>query len=92
MEIQHEDNGGKGSFFVEENGKRLAKMSYVWAGSAMIIDHTEVREELSGKGIGKQLVAKAVDMAREKGYKIIPLCPFAKRVFDTVDNYKDVLN
>lgn len=66
-------------------------MTYVWSGEdKIIIDHTEVSEKLGGKGIGKQLVHKAVEMAREKHIKIL-LCPFAKKVFDKTEDYKDVL-
>ncbi len=92
MTIQQTDNGKKGAFYIEENGERLAEMTYVWAGSGMfIIDHTEVSDKLAGKGAGKQLVAKAVDFAREQKVKIKPLCPFAKSVFDKTPDYHDVL-
>ena len=92
MEIQQEDNGKKGVFFIEENNEIIAEMTYVWSGEdKIIIDHTEVSEKLGGKGIGKQLVHKAVEMAREKHIKILSLCPFAKRVFDKTEDYKDVL-
>ena len=67
-------------------------MTYVWSGEdKIIIDHTGVSEKLGGKGIGKQLVHKAVEMARENQIKILPLCPFAKKVFDKTEDYKDVL-
>ena len=92
MEIQQEDNGKKGVFFIEENGEVVAELTYVWSGEdKIIIDHTGVSEKLGGKGIGKQLVHKAVEMAREKQIKILPLCPFAKKVFDKTEDYKDVL-
>ena len=92
MEIQQEDNGKKGVFFIEENGEVVAEMTYVWSGEdKIIIDHTGVSEKLGGKGIGKQLVHKAVEMARENQIKILPLCPFAKKVFDKTEDYKDVL-
>lgn len=92
MTIQQTDNGKKGAFYIEENGERLAEMTYVWAGTGMfIIDHTEVSDKLAGKGAGKQLVAKAVDFAREQNVKIKPLCPFAKSVFDKTPDYHDVL-
>ncbi|MFY7964069.1 MAG: GNAT family N-acetyltransferase [Chitinophagaceae bacterium] len=92
MNIQQKDNGKKGSFYVEEAGVLLAEMTYVWSGNdKFIIDHTEVSAALEGKGIGKQLVQKAVEFAREKKVKIMPLCPFAKRVFDKVEVYQDVL-
>jgi predicted GNAT family acetyltransferase len=92
MNIEQKDNGKKGSFYVEQNGELLAEMTYAWSGAdKIIIDHTEVSEKLAGKGIGKQLVHKAVDFARERKIKIMPLCPFAKNVFDRVEAYQDVL-
>ena len=56
-----------------------------------IIDHTGVEAAFGGKGFGKKLVLKAVEFAREKGLKILPLCPFAKKVFNTTDELNDVL-
>jgi predicted GNAT family acetyltransferase len=92
MEIQRKDDGKKGAFFVEDNGKVVAEMTYVWAGEQkIIIDHTEVDESLRGKKVGQQLVHQAVLFAREKGIKILPLCPFAKSVFKKVAEYADVL-
>jgi uncharacterized protein len=93
MEIQHKDDGKKGIFYIEQNGQIVSEMTYVWAGEAkIIIDHTEVDESLRGKGIGKQLVEKAVIFAREKAIKIIPLCPFAKSVIHKVKEFQNVLN
>ena len=92
MEIKHQDKDGKGMFYIELNGKIVGEMTYVWRGNEkIIIDHTKVESELNGKGAGKQLVRAAVDFARDKGIKIIPVCPFAKSVFDKVDEFKDVL-
>ncbi len=92
MEIKQEDNGKKGKFFVEIDSKIVGEMTYVWAGTdRIIIDHTQVDEVLKGKGAGKQMVVKAVEFAREKGISIVPLCPFAKSVFDKVPEFRDVL-
>jgi len=57
----------------------------------MIISHTDVSDVLRGKNAGKQLVAAGVDYARKNNIKIIPLCPFARSVFDRVKEYADVL-
>jgi hypothetical protein len=93
VQIQFELPNHKGSFFVEEEGKRLAEMTFSMAGTTrLIIDHTEVSDALRGKNIGKQLVAAAVDYARKNNLKILPLCPFARAVFSKVDEYKDVLD
>jgi predicted GNAT family acetyltransferase len=92
MDIQHTDDGFKGKFFITQNDKELAEMTYVWVGTKkIIIDHTEVDDALRGQGAGRQLLAQAVEFARTKQIKIIPLCPFAKSVFDKVKEYSDVL-
>ena len=92
LHIQHEQPDHKGAFYIEQDGKRIAEMTYVMAGEKnMIIDHTEVSDDLRGQGAGAQLVAAAVAHAREKGIKIRPLCPFAKSVFDKTPEYADVL-
>ena len=85
-------NGSKGYFYILVDGKQEGKMTFVFAGpDKIIIDHTEVNEGNNGKGFGKKMVAKAVEYAREKGIKIIPLCPFAKKVFDKTPEFRDVL-
>ena len=93
MDILQKQNGSKGSFYIESDEKTLAEMTYSMTGdSIMIIDHTEVDDALRGKNVGYQLVKKAADYAREHQIKIIPLCPFAKSVFDKKrEEFKDVL-
>ena len=44
-----------------------------------------------GKGFGKKMVLKSVEYAREKGIKIVPLCPFVKSFFDKTSEFRDVL-
>jgi hypothetical protein len=90
-EIQHEHSGHRGAFFLERDGERLAQMTYTVAGSRVIIDHTDVDDRLRGQGAGKQLVKAAVEWARAEQRKLMPLCPFAKSVFDKTPDYSDVL-
>lgn len=92
MEIEREDNGKKGKFFIILNGKQEAEMTYVYAGTNIIIDHTDVGEVFKGQGVGYKLVEAAVIFARESSMKIKPLCPFANAVFKKKANeYADVL-
>ncbi|MDW7691818.1 GNAT family N-acetyltransferase [Flammeovirgaceae bacterium SG7u.111] len=92
--IKIEENDSKGRAFVSnKEGKTLAEMTFSKAGEELIIiDHTEVADELRGKSVGKQLLNKLVEMARAKNIKIMPLCPFAKSVFDKDESIRDVLN
>ena len=92
MEIQQINDTRRGYFEAVEDGKDAGKMTYTWAGdSKFIIDHTEVSEEFNGKGVGKKLLMAAVEYARTNNLKIIPLCPFAKSVFDRTADIHDVL-
>jgi len=91
VKIEKEDNGRKGRFVIYENDEFAGEMTYVWAGTTkFIIDHTGVEGSFSGRGLGKQLVMKAVEYARNNDLKILPLCPFAKKVFDKDDEIQDV--
>jgi uncharacterized protein len=92
MQILHKDNGIEGKFYIEIDHIEEAEMTYIWQESdTMVITHTGVNESLKGMGAGKQLVVKAVEYAREKGIRILPLCPFAKSIFDKVESLRDVL-
>jgi uncharacterized protein len=93
MDIERIEHGSKGAFIIKVNDERLAEMTYSKAGDTLIIiDHTDVSDALRGKGAGKQLVQAAVEYARENQIKILPLCPFAKSVFDKTPEFNDVLN
>jgi predicted GNAT family acetyltransferase len=65
-------------------------MTYTGSPGLAIIDHTEVDESLRGTGASRRLVAAAVAWARQEKLRLLPLCPFAKHVFDTTPEYADV--
>lgn len=93
MEIKHQQGEKNGYFYYAQEGKELAQMAYVWAGSdKLIIDHTEVDESLKGEGVGKELLAHLVSFVRQQNVKVIPLCPFAKATFQKMPNWQDVLS
>ena len=66
-------------------------MTYSLAGDIIIIDHTEVDAILRGTGAGAKLVAAAVEWARVEHRHIMPLCPFARSVFEKTPAFADVL-
>jgi predicted GNAT family acetyltransferase len=91
MVVAHEERGHRGAFVIDAQGKRLAELTYTVAGSRVILDHTSVDDSLRGQGAGRQLVEKAVAWARAEKRKLMPLCPYAKSVFDKTPEYRDVL-
>ena len=92
MEIKRTENRNQGEFYIEENGKQIALMTYKKSGENEItIDHTEVDESLQGNGVGKDIVEAGVKYARENDLKIVPSCPFAKKVINEKPEFQDVL-
>jgi predicted GNAT family acetyltransferase len=92
MLIKNKKVGTKGMFYVENDGNILAEMTYSMPSpEKMIIEHTEVSDELKGQNAGYQLVHTAVEYARANNVKIVPLCPFANAVFKKKPEYADVL-
>jgi predicted GNAT family acetyltransferase len=91
--VQREDLKKKGEFFVEDDdGKRVARLQYFHSRDGEIkVFHTEVDASLSGKGIGRKLVAAAVEFARKNHLKILPTCSYAKKVLDETPAFHDVL-
>lgn len=93
IKIQHEFDGKRGYFFIQEGAKQFGEMVYVMAGAKkMIIEHTEVDETLQGQGVGLNLLKELVAHARKEEIKVIPLCPFAKAMFKKKEELRDVLN
>lgn len=93
MQVQHTNDTKGGFFHIEDNGRQIAKMTYVWAGeNKFIIDHTEVNPSHEGQGLGKLMVNAAVEFARNNHHTIVPLCPYAKRVLTRSDEYRDILS
>jgi predicted GNAT family acetyltransferase len=92
MTVQHKADGRHGMFYLEEDDDIAAEMVYnTTSNNQMIIEHTEVDESLRGQNVGMELVHAGVEYARHHGMKIIPICPFAKKVLDKKVEWQDVL-
>lgn len=93
MEIKQEKLVANERFYIEEDNIILAEMVYHFIDkTTLVITHTEVDETIEGKGIGRKLVAAAVDYARKNSFKIKATCPFAKKVLDRSPEFADVYN
>jgi predicted GNAT family acetyltransferase len=91
-QVAHQERDAKGAFFVEQDGRRLAEMTYSRTNATMIIvDHTDVNASLGGQGVGRSLLDALVRWARASGTKVVPLCPFAKAQFTKDPSIRDVL-
>jgi predicted GNAT family acetyltransferase len=91
-DVSREDRSSGGRWRVIVNGHE-GEMTFSRASPTLIIiDHTEVPDALRGQGVGQALVERAVEDARREGFRIIPLCPFAKAQFQRHAQWRDVVS
>jgi predicted GNAT family acetyltransferase len=54
--------------------------------------HTEVPNELSGRGIGSRLARGALEAARAQGLKVVATCPFVSAYIAKHSEFADLLH
>lgn len=92
MNLEINISGNKGQVTLDIDGKPAGAMTFsVAREDLIIIDHTEVDEEFRGKSVGKDLLFHLVDYLRKNNIKAMPLCPFARSVFQRTPEISDVL-
>jgi predicted GNAT family acetyltransferase len=70
------DNPKKRRFEIDLDDGSFAIAEYTLPAGKIMFTHTEVPEAHGGKGIGTLLIRAALAAARERGLKVIPICPF----------------
>ena len=78
-----EINLGDGSFAIAE---------YTLPAGKIMFTHTEVPEAHEGQGLGTKLIRFALDAARERGLKVIPICPFFAAYMQEHAEVQDLLD
>ena len=91
LEILHEERDGRGAFYVQGPAGRLAELVYARSpDQSVVLEHTEVSSALAGQGVGKKLVEAAVAWARRTGASFVPVCTYARSVFERNPGLRDV--
>lgn len=71
------DNVAEERFELTEDG-HLAELVYHVHGDRLTLIHTEVPDELGGRGLGGVLVRAALERARRDQLTVVPRCEFAR--------------
>lgn len=66
-----------GNRFVLREDGGVAELRYRLEGDQLVLEHTEVPDELEGRGIGSALVKAGVERARADGLGLLAECRFA---------------
>jgi uncharacterized protein len=79
------------SRFELDAGDVTAFMNYRLAGNVISLDHTETPAAARGRGIASQLVEGVLQIARARGLKIVPRCPFVRAYVSKHPEFHDLV-
>lgn len=57
-----------------------------------VIFHTKIDHEFDGRGLGSEVVREALDMTRQEGLRVVPVCPFVKEYVKEHPEYGDLVD
>lgn len=66
--------------------------AYRWHGDTLVLDHTVVRPEHEGKGIGSALARGTLDALRERAVPVVAVCPFMAAYVRRHPEYADMVH
>ncbi|HEX9164023.1 MAG TPA: GNAT family N-acetyltransferase [Thermoanaerobaculia bacterium] len=89
-QLQVSNNEAESRFECDVDGK-VGVVEYTTRPGAIVFTHTEVPRELAGRGIAQQLVAAALDHARENKLHVVPLCTYVAAYIEKHPEYKDLV-
>jgi uncharacterized protein len=76
MEVR--DNPEELRYELVDDDQVVGELIYRRYPDRILLVHTDIPPALEGQGLGSRLVAGALDDARAKGLRIVPVCPFVR--------------
>lgn len=60
-------------------------------GTEVAFMHTVIMEENWNRGLAAELVRYALELARERGWRVRPVCTYVQRFLSKSPDYKDII-
>lgn len=73
------------------DGELAGVIEYLVKRGRIALVHTEVEPAYEGRGIAGQLARFALDDARRRGLRVIPLCPYVKAYLERHPEDRDLV-
>ncbi|MEV0588913.1 GNAT family N-acetyltransferase [Nonomuraea sp. NPDC050310] len=91
MGLEVTDAPERSRFEITLDGELAGFAEYQLRGTTVVFTHTEVFPEHEGQGLAGKLVKHALDVSRDTGLTVRPLCPYISRFIERHPEYKDLL-
>ena len=80
----------EGKFFIMDGSVQMGFLGYKLEGKVIYINSTYVDPKYRKRSLGKVLVDRCTQYAREQKFKISPVCSYVVKIFKKTDKYDDV--
>lgn len=90
--LSFRDNSNENRFEADFPDGSMAIAQYSLDGDRIIFTHTAVPPAHEGQGIGSALIRFALKSARDRGLKVVPLCPFVAALMRKHPEEQDLLD
>ena len=89
--IEIVDDVAHSKFAATLGGERAGVIVYERRDGAIDLQHTIVRPEAEGNGVGSALIRFALDAARAAGERVVPSCPFVQAYLERHPEDRDLV-
>lgn len=89
--IVAEDNSAESRYEISVDGELAGFVQYRAKPGLIALIHTEIDDRFEGQGLGRGLIAHALDDARARGLAVLPFCPFANAYIQRHPEYIDLV-
>ncbi len=73
LEVIHNPTENRFEAFIDGN---LAKLDYILDDETIVMTHVGVHPDHRGRGVAGRITQVALEYAKEKSLRVIPMCPY----------------
>jgi predicted GNAT family acetyltransferase len=73
LEVKHNEAEDRFETWIDG---QLSKLDYMQDGNTIVMTHVGVHPEHRGQGVAGKLTEVALEYAKEKSFRVIPMCPY----------------
>jgi predicted GNAT family acetyltransferase len=90
-DLSLDDNPGQRRYELRADGALVGELRYGRRPESVILLHTEIEPGRRGRGLGTELVRRALDDVARRGERVVPRCPFVAAFIDRHPEYRRLL-
>lgn len=90
LEVEH--SASRERYIASVDGKSVGYVDYMPESERVVITHTVIHEQYSGRGYAGQLVKFVLDDVRASGKRVVPVCSYVVTYIERHPEYQDLVD